>query len=194
MANVIVIYDSCVLYPAPLRDLLMRLALTDLYQAKWTKDIHREWICNLLKNRPDLLKERLEKTRSKMDLHVRDCLIEEYEELIDTLKLPDSNDRHVLAAAIKANAQTIVTYNLSDFPSLALSKYGVEAQHPDEFLRHLFDLAPSKFMHTVEETRLSLKYPPKTIEEYLIILKKQSLPQTVICLKEYAGLFNANCA
>jgi hypothetical protein len=112
MANVIVIYDSCVLYPAPLRDLLMRLALTDLYQAKW--------ICNLLKNRPDLLKERLEKTRSKMDLHVRDCLIEGYEELIDNLKLPDSNDRHVLAAAIKANAQTIVTYNLSDFPSLAL--------------------------------------------------------------------------
>ena len=97
MANFIVIYDSCVLYPAPLRDLLMRLALTDLYQAKWTKDIHQEWMRSLLKNRPDLLKERLEKTRLRMDLHVRDCLIEGYEELIDNLKLPDANDRHVIA-------------------------------------------------------------------------------------------------
>ena len=98
MANFIVIYDSRVLYPAPLRDLLMRLALIDLYQAKWTKDIHREWIRSLLKNRPDLTEERLQKTREKMDLHVRDCLVEEYEELIESLKLPDPNDRHVLAA------------------------------------------------------------------------------------------------
>ena len=75
-----------------------------------------------------------------MDLHVRDGLIEDYEELIDGIKLPDPNDRHVLAAAIKANAQTIVTYNLSDFPSSALSKYEIDAQHPDEFLRHLLDM------------------------------------------------------
>lgn len=70
MANFIVIYDSCVLYPAPLRDLLMRLALTDLYQAKWTRDIHCEWIRNLLKNRSDLTEERLQLTQAKMDLHV----------------------------------------------------------------------------------------------------------------------------
>jgi hypothetical protein len=50
MSRFVVIYDSCVLYPAPLRDLLMRLALTDLYQAKWTKDIHKEWMRSLLKN------------------------------------------------------------------------------------------------------------------------------------------------
>lgn len=117
MAQFIVIYDSCVLYPAPLRDLFMRLALTDLYHAKWTQEIHNEWMRNLLKNRPDLTAERLESVRAKMDLNVRDGLVEGYEELIDGIKLPDPNDRHVLAAAIKANAQTIVTYNLSDFPS-----------------------------------------------------------------------------
>lgn len=188
MANFIVVYDSCVLYPAPLRDLLMRLALTDLYQAKWTNDIHREWISSLLKNRPDLTEERLEQTRSKMDLHVRDCLVEGYEELIESLNLPDPNDRHVLAAAIRSSAQTIVTYNLSDFPSQALSRYEVDAQHPDEFLRHLLDLAPARVMRTVQETRLSLKNPPKNSEEYLTILEKQSLPQTVACLKEYAWL------
>jgi hypothetical protein len=89
----------CVLYPAPLRDLLMRLALTDLYHAKWTQEIHKEWMRNLLKNRPDLTIERLESVRARMDLHVRDGLIEGYEELIDGIKLPDPNDRHVLAAA-----------------------------------------------------------------------------------------------
>ncbi|MBI5346766.1 MAG: PIN domain-containing protein [Chlamydiae bacterium] len=188
MANFVVIYDSCVLYPAPLRDLFMRLALTDLFQAKWTKDIHREGMRNLLKNRPDLTEERLELTRSKMDLHVRDCLVEGYEELIECLNLPDPNDRHVLAAAIKACAQTIVTYNLHDFPSQSITQYGINAEHPDEFLRHLLDMAPAIVMRTIQETRLSLKNPPKSSEEYLAILEKQSLPQTVSVLKDYANL------
>jgi len=188
MASFIVVYDSCVLYPAPLRDLLMRLALIDLFQAKWTKDIHREWMGNLLKNRPDLTIERLEQTRSKMDTHVRDCIVEGYEELIDGLKLPDPDDRHVLAAAIRASAQLIGTYNLKDFPSEITSKYGIDVQHPDTFLRHLLDLSPSRILYTVQETRLSLKNPPKNSDEYLAILEKQSLPQTVAFLKEYMWL------
>lgn len=188
MAQFIVIYDSCVLYPAPLRDLLMRLAMTDLYQAKWTQEIHKEWMRNLLKNRPDMTAERLEAIRYKMDLHVRDCLVEGFEELVEGIKLPDVNDRHVLAAAIKANAQTIVTYNLSDFPVSFLSKYEIDAQHPDEFLRHLLDLAPARVIATVRETRLSLKNPPKDSREYLGILEKQTLPQTVAYLRDYENL------
>jgi hypothetical protein len=185
MTNFIVIYDACVLYPAPLRDLLMRLALTDLYQAKWTQHIHHEWMSNLLKNRPDLTREQIEQTREKMDLHVRDCLVYGYEDLIDGLQLPDSEDRHVLAAAIKTHAQTIVTFNLSDFPAKVISKYNIEVQHPDEFFRHLIDLSPSKFLRTVHETRLSLKKPPKNPEEYLQSLEQQSLPQTVSYLRNY---------
>jgi predicted nucleic acid-binding protein len=144
----------------------MRLALTDLYHAKWTQEIHKEWMRNLLKNRPNLTIERLESVRARMDLHVRDGLIEGYEELIDGIKLSDPNDRHVLAAAIKANAQTIVTYNLSDFPLSCLSKYEIDAQHPDEFLRHLLDLAPAKVIAAVQETRKSLKSPPKGMQSY----------------------------
>lgn len=188
MAQFVVIYDACVLYSAPLRDLLMRLALTDLYHAKWTRTIHQEWMRNLLKNRPDLTIERLESTRSKMDLHVRDCLIEGYEELIDGIKLPDLNDRHVLAAAIKANAQTIVTYNLSDFPASFVSKYEIAAQHPDEFLRHLLDLASARVIAVVRETRKSLKNPPRSSHEYLAILEQQSLPQTCAYLRNYEEL------
>lgn len=88
MANLIVVYDACVLYPAPLRDLFLRLALTDLYQAKWTKAIHEEWINSLLRKRPDLSRNQLEKIREKMDLHVRDALVDNYEELIEKVKLP----------------------------------------------------------------------------------------------------------
>lgn len=81
-----------------------------------------------------------------------------------------------------------MTYNLLDFPSLAISKYGMDAQHPDDFLRHLLDLSPARIMPTIQETRLSLKNPPKNSEEYLTILEKQSLPQTVAYLREYGRL------
>jgi hypothetical protein len=163
----------------------MRLALTDLYQAKWTKDIHKEWIGSLLKKRPDLTRGRLEKIQEKMDLHVRDCLVEGYEELIEGIVLPDPYDRHVVAAAIRAHAQTIVTFNLSDFPSRCVKKYGIEVQHPDLFLRHLLDLSPSIVLRTFQETRVSLKNPPKSPEEYLNILEQQSLLKTVECLRDY---------
>ncbi len=81
-----------------------------------------------------------------------------------------------------------VSYNLSDFPSSALSKYEIDTQHPDEFLRHLLDLAPAKVISTVQETRKSLKNPPKSSSEYLATLEKQYLPQTCAYLREYERL------
>ena len=81
-----------------------------------------------------------------------------------------------------------VTYNLSDFPTSCLSKYEIDAQHPDEFLRHLLDLAPARIISTVQETRRSLKNPPKSPNEYLATLEKQSLPQTCAYLREYENL------
>lgn len=116
MANLAALYDASVLYPAPLRDLLMQLALSDLYRAHRTNDIHDEWIRNVLGNRPDLAPEQLDRTRALMNASVRDCLVENYRELIPALDLPDLDDRHVLAAAIVANADVIVTFNLRDFP------------------------------------------------------------------------------
>jgi len=92
--NFTVIYDACVLYPACLRDLLVRLTMTGLFRARWTDQIHDEWIGNLLKNRPDLSPERLERTRRKMNQYVRDSLISGYEPLIDAITLPDTKDRH----------------------------------------------------------------------------------------------------
>jgi hypothetical protein len=89
-----VIFDACVLYPAPLRDLLMYLTGSDLFKARWTNEIHEEWMRNLLQNRPDLSRENLERTRCQMDAYVDDCIVTGYEPLIETLQLPDPNDRY----------------------------------------------------------------------------------------------------
>jgi len=92
------LYDACVLYPAPVRDVLMHLALAAIYRAHWTNAIHEEWIRSVLKNRPDLTRVQLERTRDLMNAHARDALIQGFEDLIPSLSLPDPDDRHVLAA------------------------------------------------------------------------------------------------
>ena len=188
MASFTALYDACVLYPAPLRDLLMQMALTDLYRAKWSHLIHEEWMRNLLQNRPDLTRERLDRTRERMDSNIRDCLVIGFEDLIDALELPDPGDRHVLAAAIHGRAEVIVTYNLPHFPPERLSRYGIEAQHPDEFLTHLIDLAPGSVCAAVRIHRLRLKKPPKSVIEYLETLEHQSLAQFVAHLREFEEL------
>jgi predicted nucleic acid-binding protein len=118
MSHFTALYDACVLYPAPLRDLLMRLALEDLYRARWTDRIHDEWIRSVLKDRQDLSRDQLERTRNLMNAHVRDCLVTGYEDLIEGLELPDPDDRHVLAAAIRTRASVIVTFNLGRLPGI----------------------------------------------------------------------------
>jgi predicted nucleic acid-binding protein len=162
----------------------MQLALTDLFRARWTDKIHDEWIRNLLKNRPDLTLEKLTKTKDLMNSHVRDCLVTGYEELIPSLTLPDRDDRHVLAAAIKGQVDVIVTFNLKDFPKNVLDNYEIFAEHPDEFISNLIDLKPLKVARAAENCRKRLKNPSKSIDEYLDILLKQQLPITVSMLRE----------
>jgi hypothetical protein len=182
------LYDACVLYPAPLRDFLMHIAVTDIYRAKWTDEIHDEWIRNLLKNRPDLKREQLERTRQLMNANVRDCLVTGYESLIEGLSLPDQDDRHVLAAAIKCGANVIVTFNIKDFPESALAPYGIEALHPDDFLTYQLDLAPSQIVTAAKRQRSILRNPPKSVEEYLLTLESNGLTQTVSALRRYSEL------
>lgn len=188
MATFTALYDACVLYPAPLRDLLMRLAMADLFRARWTDQIHDEWIRHVQANRPDLKPEQLERTRTLMNAHVRDCLVTGYEPLINGLTLPDPDDRHVLAAAVRTGASVIVTFNLDDFPREVLEPLGVEAQHPDEFITHLIDLNPGAVCTAAKRQRASLKNPPRTVEEFLDTLAQQRLPETVAYLREFSEL------
>lgn len=125
MARFTAFYDANVLYPSELRNLLMHLALTGLFRAAWSNGVHEEWIVALLRNRPDLTREKLERTRMLMDQHAMDALVTGYEDLIPVLHLPDPDDRHVLAAAIRGRADVIVTINIRDFPADVLAPFGI---------------------------------------------------------------------
>lgn len=186
MIQFTVILDACVLYPAPLRDLLMHLALTDLIRVKWTDAIHDEWTNSLLKSRPDLKPDQLQRTRDLMNTHIRDCLVTGYENLIPTLTLPDPDDRHVLAAALTCGADAIVTFHLKDFPDEVLKPYALEAIHPDDFFVVQLELAPSKICVAVRNHRASLKNPPKDVQQYLTTLEAQGLVRTVLMLWQFA--------
>ena len=159
-----------------------------LFRAKWTSDIHEEWISNLLKNRDDLTRSKLEKVRDLMNENILDCLVEGYEDIIPSLTLPDLNDRHVLAAAIISNASVIVSFNLKHFPEKYISKYGVEAQNPDDFLLHLFDISAEKVCTAIRYSRINLKKPAFDVNEYLLCLAKQNLSKTVSKLNGYKDL------
>jgi len=180
------VYDANVLYPAPLRDLLMHLARTELFQARWTRAIHEEWTRSLLADRPELTLARLQRTRDQMNAAVRGCLVEDYEALIPSLSLPDADDRHVLAAAIHSRTDVIVTYNLKDFPPRTLAAYGIQAQHPDEFISRLLDLNISQVCAAIQQQRAALHRPPYTAEQLLDTLERQGLPQTVARLRPLA--------
>ena len=185
MSKFTVVYDACVLYPAPLRDTLMWLAITDLFKAQWTDKIHEEWIEALLRKGKHT-REKLEQVRDLIDMHVRDAKVTGYENLIENLTLPDPDDRHVLAAAIRCNADAIITSNLKDFPEQTLSSYGIDVIHPDDFIYYQIDMAPTSCCKAIKQQRMALKNPEKSVDEFLNILQKQQLPQTVSKLKEFA--------
>lgn len=183
----VVVYDACVLYPAPLRDFLIRLALTGLFAARWSDRIHDEWTSSLLAERPELASQ-IARTRSLMDEAVEDCLITGYEQFINALALPDPNDRHVLAAAICAGAQLIVTANLKDFPAETLNRFGMEAVHPDAFVEQQMDLHEDAVIRVAKLHHESLKNPPKSVEEYLNTLAAQGLVVTAKRLQKFRDL------
>lgn len=186
MSDFAAVFDACVLYRESLRNLLIRLALTGLFRARWSERIHEEWIAALSKQRPDLPREALQWTRQQMDAAVPDGLVHGYDGLEATLHLPDPNDRHVLAAAMLCHAGTIVTYNLKDFPLEALAPFGVTAQHSDQFIEHAFDLMPDAVIAAVRNHRASLKNPPRTVEQLFDSYLRHELAATVALLRPHA--------
>ncbi len=180
--------DANVLYPAPMRDLLMQLTVADLFREKWTADIHREWIEALLVDQPHRDRVALERTRDRMNAATRDCLVTGYQTLIPSLRFPDPDDRHVLAAAIVRHCDAIVIQTLRDFPQAALAPHGLEALHPDVFLQAQIGLEPALFCIAVRKVRTRLKNPPYSVDEYLNTLTRQGLVATVAELRPFAGL------
>lgn len=167
--------DANVLYPAPVRDLLLHLATLNLFQPKWSIKIHEEWVRNLLENRPDLEAKSLENTLRLMNKYYPDALVTDFEERIDALYLPDNDDRHVLAAAIHAPADYIVTENIKDFPEVELKQYRLLAVSADDFINLLTVNNDDILLSAFNNQRRNLSRPPQTEEELLRTLNRVQL-------------------
>ena len=176
--------DACVLYPAVTRDALMSLHVAGFYAAKWTSTIEQEWRRNLLLNRQDLSEQQLDNTCRQMHRVVRDWQVLNFEGLIDALALPDANDRHVMAAAIRGHADCIVTFNLQDFPADYLATFDIEVIHPDDFCLLQLDLHEVNALKAFKAMRMRLKNPPMTPEAFVSNLGQVGLVRTADRLSE----------
>lgn len=187
MEPLVAVYDACVLYPAFLRDLLVRLAIhgrrQGVMRAKWTGRIHREWMRAVLRERPNLPRAQLLRTSRLMDQHVRGCHVHGYRRWEQRLTLPDPNDRHVLAAALACIADVIVTFNTKDFPLDVLRPFGLAAVVPDSFVSQLME--SGIVVAAAAEHRAALTRPTMSADEYLDSLRRNGLPTTVSLLQTH---------
>lgn len=179
-----VIYDANVLYPSMLRDLLIRVAQGGLVRARWTEAILDETFRNLKENRPDLDPSKLDRTRELMCAAIPDCIVSDYQPLEQVfLDLPDQGDAHVMAAALKVQAQVIVTNNLKHFPSEVLSPWGLEAKHPDDFLMDQFYLDAVELHVAVRNMSEAYRNPPLDVDDVLDRLDSEGMPQIAAALR-----------
>ena len=186
-ARPVAVYDANALYPAQLRDLLLRLAVNDLVRPHWSDEIHDEWTRNVHADRPSVTWEDLEYTRGEMERAFPDASVEGYQDHIGTLSLPDPGDRHVLAAAIEVGADYIVTFNLGDFPAAQLDPHGVEAVDPDSFACLLMDQDLEGVVGVAAKHRRSLRKPPLGVSEYLEALRNGGLEVAAERLGNHRG-------
>ncbi len=185
MASHSVLLDACVLYPQTLRDVLLSLAGTGLFHARWTERINEEWVEKLLLKNPDRRLQVL-RTLDLVNQSVEDCLITGYEQLIESVELPDPDDRHVVAAALAGGVDAIVTFNLADFPAGALSQLGLEAQHPDDFLASIINVGGDLACEAIKAMRERYKKPPMSAADYIASIKAKGLVKTGSLLETMA--------
>lgn len=186
-SNFTAILDACVIYPAMLRDILVRLSVKGLYRAKWSEMIHEEWIrsvADTLGKDPVALRN----TADLMNRAVLDCLIEDFDSIRVEIDLPDEDDRHVVQAAVRGRVDVIVTKNERDFPRSELEKLGILVEHPDTFVCHLLDLFPNEVCHTAGEMRAAYSNPAFTRDEFLKALINQGLGLSVERMKSLLDL------
>lgn len=167
------VLDTNVIYPIDIRDLLFWFAWNDLYTPKWSQTVFKEWEDVMRrKNISDIeIQKRIEKTNAAFP----DALVKNYESLIDSLTLPDPDDRHVVAAAIKVNANVIVTNNIKHFPCEYLSQFGLTAKTADDFITDTIDLSPEIALKAFKEMVVNRTNPDLDEYEVLDRLRKNGL-------------------
>jgi predicted nucleic acid-binding protein len=162
-----------VLVPVALADTLLRIAEKGLYRPLWTDRILAEAQAAIEDIHPGIdVTKRFTGMREAFD----DSLITGWEPIENGLSLPDEDDRHVLAAAIKGGAQAIITADLPDFPAETLGLLGLEARHPDDFLLDQLDLSPPTVLQVIREQAAHTRRPPLTPQDLAIRLGRAGVP------------------
>jgi predicted nucleic acid-binding protein len=171
--------DACVLYPVAMTDALLSLATAGFFAAKWTAKIEEEWIRAIERQRPDLI-GRLNTRRDSMRDAIPDWEVpaSAWTHLVDRIHLPDTDDRHVLAAAIAGHADCIVTSNLKDFPVSILAAHGIEVIDPDTFIINQWDLDPITAIAAFKRMRTRRKKPLSSPEDFAYAMEVGGLPIT----------------
>jgi len=170
------VLDANVIYPLWIRDLLLWFAHHDLYTPKWSKHIFDEWFEVMIRN--GVSEDEAIKRISIVNDAFPDASVENYEPLIETLTLSDAKDRHVLAAAIKINANLIVTNNLKHFPNEYLSSFGLSAKDADDFLTDIIDLNHETSIKAFRDLVMNKKNPHFDDYQVLDIFRKNGLKDT----------------
>lgn len=178
----VVVLDANVLYPFRVRDVLLRFAEAGLFRARWSPTIIEEWRRSLLANKPDL-KVSVDAQIAAMNRAFPEACVAGGDSLIDSLTLPDQDDRHVLATAIRTGAEHIVTENLSDFPDDTLEPFGISAVSADDFLSSTFELYPSEALAALRTMRREYSKPPYTPGEFIFDLQNKGLPKLASMLR-----------
>lgn len=173
----VAVLDSCVLFPNLLRDTLLSTAEAGLYRAHWSQEILNGVTRNLIA-RKILTAEKAAYLEEVIKTYFSEAMVEVVPELVSQMTNHE-RDRHVLAAAVFAEAQVIVTFNLKHFMPQATSRWGIEAQHPDLFLLSLWEENPTQMVKIINEQALRFKRPPLSVLELLAQLEKQ-VPQFAV--------------
>jgi hypothetical protein len=181
----VAVYDACVLYPFHLRNLLVQCAVDRLVEARWTDQIHDEWIRNLSTGNPELPVRLLFAARDLMKAALPSATVTGYEAVIPSITLPDLDDRHVVAAAVTARASIVVTWNVRDFPAAELQKHGLVRQTPDVFLTNLFGQMPDATIQAAKGARRNLRRSKVPAKEFVDVLRRQRLVRFTSAIGPY---------
>lgn len=170
------VLDTNVIYPIEIRDLLFWFAYYDLFTPKWSKHIFDEW--KDVMKRKGVHEEEANRRVERSNLAFPDAMVNNYSGLIQALQLPDPKDCHVLAAAIKTNANVIVTNNIKDFPKDYLASFGLSVKTADDFLTDIIDLNPDQAIKAFKELVLNRRNPDLDEYQVLDILRNRGLNDT----------------
>ncbi|WP_158811092.1 PIN domain-containing protein [Beijerinckia sp. L45] len=182
--------DACALTGALKRNLLLTLAEAEFFRLRWSGKVLDETqaaIEKILvgKGAPDAV-VRAGRARSSMQDAFEEALVDDFDTFMCLCDgLPDPNDVHVVAAALKTQAAMIVTDNLKHFPESLMSPLNIEARSPDAFIADTIALDPGRAVAAISRMRLRLKRPEKTPDMLLLDMEASGLIETVDALRAH---------